>query len=131
MKSNIKVFGILKEFGISNKLNLARLWLSPPCVWMKCNIDGAAHGAPGLTACGTLFQDRAIAFEGCFTHSPLPFMQNFLVLFELLKLLLRKDDIVYELQVTLCWWFKLSPIITLFLGIFKISGRICCIGLGI
>jgi len=73
MISNIKVFGILKEFGISNKLNLARsvipaLWLSPPGFWVKCNIDGAAIGAPGLTACGCLFQDRAIAFVGCFTH---------------------------------------------------------------
>jgi len=35
---------------------------------MKCNIDGAARGVPGLTACGSLFQDRDTAFVGGFTH---------------------------------------------------------------
>lgn len=41
-------------------------WLSS-CHWMTCNIDGAAHGAPGLAACGGLFRDKSATSLGYFT----------------------------------------------------------------
>jgi len=35
---------------------------------MTCNIDGAAHGAPGLAACRGLFRDKSATSLGYFTN---------------------------------------------------------------
>lgn len=35
----------------------------------KCNTDGAAHGSPGIAACGEDFRDSNAMFKGCFTYN--------------------------------------------------------------
>lgn len=72
MNNSIAEFIILKNFLIDGHFYKApktkeAIWLSPPCYWTKCNVDGAAHGCPGNSACGSLFRDYNSAALGNFS----------------------------------------------------------------
>jgi len=65
-------FVILKRFNV--KINPPKhhnikevLWLPPIFNWVKCNTDGAAHGNPGLPACGGIFRNSDSDFLGAFS----------------------------------------------------------------
>ncbi|MCI20530.1 ribonuclease H protein, partial [Trifolium medium] len=45
------------------------LWQPPLNLWVKCNIDGAAKGYPGLAACAGLFRDNSGDFIGGFAKN--------------------------------------------------------------
>jgi hypothetical protein len=34
------------------------IWMPPSLNWIKCNIDGASCGNPGLASCGGVFRDH-------------------------------------------------------------------------
>jgi len=64
-------FGVLEKFNyniIPPKALIIKevLWSSPRNSWIKCNIDGATLGCPGLSACGGIFKGHDIIFRGCF-----------------------------------------------------------------
>ncbi|KAL5715177.1 hypothetical protein ACHQM5_017038 [Ranunculus cassubicifolius] len=41
-------------------------WSCPPVGWHKANVDGAAHGQPGLAACGGIFRTHRGYIHGCY-----------------------------------------------------------------
>lgn len=72
MYNTMEEFTILKEFSIDGHPTKAPkikevIWLSPPPYWTKCNIDRAAHGCPGPSACGGIFRGFNAAALGCFS----------------------------------------------------------------
>lgn len=72
MHNSIEEFAILKHFKIDGHHCRAPkikqvIWLHPPCNWTKCNIDGAAHGSPGISGCGVIFKGYHAAALGCFS----------------------------------------------------------------
>jgi ribonuclease HI len=42
------------------------IWHPPVFNWIKCNIDGACKGNPGLSSCGGIFRNSEAAFIGAF-----------------------------------------------------------------
>lgn len=71
MNSDVQELMILKAFKIgcipANVPLIKQVtWHPHPCYWVKCNTDGAARDAPGLTACGDTFKDHSAATLGCF-----------------------------------------------------------------
>lgn len=71
MSNSIDEFVILKQFNIDHHSRAPKIkevvWLSPPCNWTKCNIDGAAQGSPGSSAYGGIFRGHNAAALGCFS----------------------------------------------------------------
>ena len=68
----------LEDLLITHKLKIPRLppkansivevrWNLPPTGWLKCNIDGSALGAPGLSGCGGIFRTCRGFSKGCFS----------------------------------------------------------------
>ncbi|KAK2430924.1 hypothetical protein QL285_029213 [Trifolium repens] len=60
-------FSFLKMFRISihrSRPNILKevLWHPPLLTWLKCNIDGASCGNPGIAACGGIFRDHNADF---------------------------------------------------------------------
>lgn len=48
---------------------IKKLFWSPPLPdWVKCNIDGATIGKPGISYCGGIFRDSDTNFLGCFAE---------------------------------------------------------------
>lgn len=41
-------------------------WNLPPPGWIKCNSDGSALGAPGMSTCGGVFRNSRGFVKGCF-----------------------------------------------------------------
>jgi hypothetical protein len=65
--NSIRDFSFLKFFGITIHHPLAmvikEIILQPPLVsWIKCNIDGASSGNPGIASCGGVFRDSDAEF---------------------------------------------------------------------
>ncbi|KAF1879035.1 hypothetical protein Lal_00047707 [Lupinus albus] len=69
----------IKEFDILRSLNIAInhskapkisevIWKPPSSGWIKVNIDGAAHGAPGHAGGGAIFRDHMGKFVACFAN---------------------------------------------------------------
>lgn len=42
-------------------------WNLPPPGWIKCNSDGSALGAPGVSTCGGVFRNSRGFVKGCFS----------------------------------------------------------------
>jgi hypothetical protein len=60
--NSIRDFSFLKLFGISIHHPRAMvikeiIWQSPVVSWIKCTIDGASSGNPGIASCGGIFRD--------------------------------------------------------------------------
>lgn len=69
--NSIADFCLLKACGVETKPRkspaiIEVIWIPPPCYWIKCNMDGAAKGSPGLASCGGIFRDRSGATLCCF-----------------------------------------------------------------
>jgi ribonuclease HI len=67
-------FLILKAFNVCthpSKAPVIRevLWQPPLLDWIKCNTDGAAHGSPGLSACGGIFRNSSSMCVGWFAEN--------------------------------------------------------------
>jgi len=72
--SRIFYFMILKSFYVKiHPPNVPKtkemMWLPPVYLWIKCNIDGIAHGSQGPTSCGGIFRDYQANFLGCFASN--------------------------------------------------------------
>ncbi|MCI14308.1 ribonuclease H protein [Trifolium medium] len=48
------------------------MWQPPLNTWIKCNIDGASKGNPGIAGCGGIFRNHAADMLYCFAE-PLGF----------------------------------------------------------
>ncbi|MCH89899.1 ribonuclease H protein, partial [Trifolium medium] len=71
--NSIRDFIILKHFNVSTHhstppLIKEVLWQPPLINWIKCNIDEAAKGSPGIASCGGVFRDHAAALYYCFAE---------------------------------------------------------------
>ena len=60
--NSIRDFTILKNFSVrthSPKTPQQKevIWQPPPITWLKCNIDGASKGNPGMSGCGGIFRN--------------------------------------------------------------------------
>jgi hypothetical protein len=78
--NSIRDFSFLKFFGITIHHPLAmvikEIILQPPLVsWIKCNIDGASSGNPGIASCGGVFRDSDAEFLLAFAE-PLALQEN-------------------------------------------------------
>jgi ribonuclease HI len=65
--NSMRDFSFLKAFRISihhSRPNILKevLWQPPLLTWLKCNIDGASCGNPGIAACGGIFRDHNANF---------------------------------------------------------------------
>jgi ribonuclease HI len=65
--NSMRDFSFLKMFRISihrSRPNILKevLWHPPLLNWLKCNIDGASCGNPGIAACGGIFRDHNADF---------------------------------------------------------------------
>jgi ribonuclease HI len=72
--NSMRDFLILKAFNICihpSKAPMIRevLWQPPLLDWIKCNTDGAAHGSPGLSACGGIFRNSSSLCVGWFAEN--------------------------------------------------------------
>ncbi|GAU37904.1 hypothetical protein TSUD_163410 [Trifolium subterraneum] len=79
--NSIRDFIVLKHFKVSihpPKIPLLKevLWQPPLVNWIKCNIDGAAKGNPGIAACGGVFRNSDANFIFCFAE-PLGFASSY------------------------------------------------------
>ncbi|GAU22346.1 hypothetical protein TSUD_106740 [Trifolium subterraneum] len=79
--NSIRDFIVLKHFKVSihpPKIPLLKevLWQAPLVNWIKCNIDGAAKGNPGIAACGGVFRNSDANFIFCFAE-PLGFASSY------------------------------------------------------
>jgi ribonuclease HI len=52
------------------------LWQPPLTNWIKCNIDGAAKGNPGIASCGGIIRDHDASLFFCFAE-PLGIASSF------------------------------------------------------
>ncbi|GAU26475.1 hypothetical protein TSUD_294430 [Trifolium subterraneum] len=52
------------------------IWHPPIPNWIKCNIDGASKGNPGISSCGGIFRNNAADFMLCFAK-PLGFTTSY------------------------------------------------------
>jgi ribonuclease HI len=64
---SLRDFTFLKKFRISihqPKVPILRevCWTPPLMSWLKCNIDGASNGNPGIAACGGIFRNHDAEF---------------------------------------------------------------------
>lgn len=100
---SISEFSILKSFSIDAHFSKAPkinevIWMQPLCNWIKANSDGAAHGNPGISAYGGIFQGKmlrhAVVSQQALESQVLS-MQSWLELCSQLKLLQRKDGETY------------------------------------
>jgi len=71
--NSIRDFTLIKLFNVSVHHPRAPIikevmWHPPPQSWVKCNIDGAAKGNPGLSAAGGVFRDYEGQFILCFSE---------------------------------------------------------------
>ncbi|GAU32064.1 hypothetical protein TSUD_214200 [Trifolium subterraneum] len=71
--NSIRDFTILKKFNVSthhstNTVIKEVLWQPPLINWLKCNIDGAAKGNPGLASCGGIFRNHEADMIYCFAE---------------------------------------------------------------
>lgn len=78
---SIRDFIVLKHFKInihnpSIPIVKEILWQPPLPNWIKCNIDGASKGNPGLSSCGGIFRNNEADFLMCFAE-PLGFSSSF------------------------------------------------------
>ncbi|KAK2381212.1 hypothetical protein QL285_068838 [Trifolium repens] len=65
--SSIRDFILLKNFNVcihalAVPILKEVLWIPPLNHWLKCNVDGAAKGNPGLAGCGGVFRDHRAEF---------------------------------------------------------------------
>lgn len=72
MYSSVEELRILKAFQVNGHVGWAPsikevLWSPPPSHWVKCNTDGAARGAPSLSACGSISRGHRASTMGCFS----------------------------------------------------------------
>jgi ribonuclease HI len=74
MASNsIRDFSILKQFKIKihnpKSPSVLEIFWQPPLInWVKCNIDGASKGNPGISSCGGIFRNHDAEFMLCFVE---------------------------------------------------------------
>lgn len=69
----ISDFTILKKFNVRilppKTLQLKEIIWQPPLVsWLKCNIDGASKGNPGMSGCGGIFRNSQAEAVCCFAE---------------------------------------------------------------
>ncbi|GAU32136.1 hypothetical protein TSUD_218870 [Trifolium subterraneum] len=72
-RKSVRDFTILKKFNVSthhstNTVIKGVLWQPPLINWLKCNIDGAAKGNPGLASCGGIFRNHVADMIYCFVE---------------------------------------------------------------
>jgi ribonuclease HI len=71
--NSIRDFTFLKIFRVSihhPKVPVLKevYWQPPVVTWIKCNIDGASNGNPGLSSCGGIFRDHEANFIFAFAE---------------------------------------------------------------
>jgi ribonuclease HI len=79
--NSIRDFSILKKFNVSihnPKVSTVKevVWNPPLLDCVKCNIDGASKGNPGLSSCGGIFRNSSADFLLCFAE-PLGFSSSY------------------------------------------------------
>jgi hypothetical protein len=67
-------FSIMKAFNVCTHPPKAQvikevLWQPPLLDWIKCNTDGAAHGSPGMSACGGILRNSSSMCVGWFPQN--------------------------------------------------------------
>jgi ribonuclease HI len=80
--NSIRDFILLKHFKVCihhPSLTVIKeiLWTPPLFPWIKCNIDGAAKGNPGLAGCGGVFRNHRADMLCCYAE-PLGIASSFL-----------------------------------------------------
>ncbi|KAK2417490.1 hypothetical protein QL285_039786 [Trifolium repens] len=79
--NSIRDFIILKHFNVTTHhprtpVIKEILWQPPLINWVKCNIDGASKGNPGLAGCGGVFRNHDADLLYCFAE-PLGIASSF------------------------------------------------------
>jgi ribonuclease HI len=102
--NSIRDFSFLKLFGISihnpRAMVLKEIIWQPPVVsWIKCNIDGASSGNPGIASCGGIFRDSDAEFLFAFAE-PLGMASSY---FAELSGALRAIEIAFANNWTNLW----------------------------
>jgi hypothetical protein len=64
----LRAFSVKMNFGNAPIIKEV-LWQPPIMHWLKCNIDGAYNGNPGLAACGGIFRDSDANFVEAFAFN--------------------------------------------------------------
>jgi hypothetical protein len=69
--NSIRDFVLLKQFNVcihhsSIPLIKEVIWSPPSFLWIKCNVDGAAKGNPGIAGCGGVFRNHRADLIHCF-----------------------------------------------------------------
>jgi hypothetical protein len=80
--NSIRDFIILKKFNVNihnPKVSIVKeiVWQPPLLNCVKCNIDGASKGNPGLSSCGGIFRNNDADLLLCFAE-PLGFASSYL-----------------------------------------------------
>ncbi|KAK2410614.1 hypothetical protein QL285_045971 [Trifolium repens] len=102
--NSIRDFNFLKLFRVTIHQPKIRVlqevcWEPPVLNWIKCNIDGASNGNPGLSSCGGIFRDHEANFIFAFAE-PLGMSSSYVV--EICGAM-RAIEIAYQKQWMHLW----------------------------
>jgi ribonuclease HI len=102
--NSIRDFNFLKLFRVivhQPKIPVLKevCWEPPVLNWIKCNIDGASNGNPGLSSCGGIFRDHEANFIFAFAE-PLGMSSSYVV--EICGAM-RAIEIAYQKQWMHLW----------------------------
>jgi ribonuclease HI len=112
--NSIRDFIVLKHFKVCThnpKTPIVKeiFWNPPLLNWVKCNIDGASKGNPGLSSCGGIFRNNEADFLLCFAE-PLGFTSSY---HAELQGALRAIEVAHQMNLNNLWLETDSSLVVL------------------